>query len=250
MLGDVANALEGWIMQVIPDNVVSFDAPGKQPVDAASISLYLFQIRDDSNTRSSNGTGHCITLRYLVTAWNSDDAHLANESLLTLLSAAIERPDLEVDLEPLSPLTWHGFGLPERPAFVIETHAAPIAGHTHRVPQLVREPLQVQMLSVGSIVGRVVAAPEGNGGVGPDPSPDATRTGIGFPIAEAYVMLPAIGRITQTDADGCFRFDGVPQSGRPVTVRVHARKQVQDFALDPRQSPDEPFLIRFAVKEL
>jgi hypothetical protein len=67
------------------------------------------------------------------------------------------------------------------------------------------------------------------------------------PIAAAHVELPALGRITETDPAGRFRFVGVPAKRADQTLRVRARGLERTFRL--ADGGDDTVTLRMSLKE-
>jgi len=59
-------------------------------------------------------------VRYLVTVWETN-LHAMHRMLGELMFAAMDLPEVEVELEPLSPAIWSALGLVPRPSFILRT---------------------------------------------------------------------------------------------------------------------------------
>jgi hypothetical protein len=211
----------------VPDVAVTLAAPGAPPPSPQGIGLYLYQLAPASPTGNTRRLPLQLSLRYLVTAWAETPAE-AHRLLGALVFAAMENPEFEVDLEPLSAADWAAFGATPQPSFVLRV---PLR-HVRPEPDTarVRKPLVVRATPLTSLQGIVL-------------TPDDV------PLMNARVALPLLQRAETTDAHGRFRFDAVPVEPRTKTLTVTARGMTAQFAVEQPGPEQEWVEIRFAPKE-
>ncbi|MET0773562.1 MAG: hypothetical protein ABWZ82_10790, partial [Candidatus Limnocylindrales bacterium] len=105
-----------WAEGVLPGMPVALDPPGAQDVGTPGVGLYLLELRQHPPMRSSRPEPLRLWARYLVHAWAPLPAQ-AHEMLFELAFSALEREDLDVDLEPPAPDVWFALGVAPRPCF-------------------------------------------------------------------------------------------------------------------------------------
>lgn len=228
MIDEVDAKLKEWVGSVAGQAAVRLEAPGPGAEQAgAGVGLYLLELSDAPTEHGDRRAAQQIRLRYLVTTWGatSEEEH---QLLDELLFAALEREDMEVDLSPLPAGVWYAFGLPPRPAFVIQV---PLRRERIRaIAPRVREPLIARTVPSEALVGQVL----GPGDV---------------PLASALVELPSLQLRTRTDLQGCFLFPRVPVEPRAKLLRVQARGEVHTFTAESAPGVTAPVTIRFQIKE-
>lgn len=196
------------------------DVPVGPPVDGgptAGLTLWPLALRPARQTR---GTGarepYRFTVRYLVSA--AGPAALAR--LDRVLAAAAAEGEPELVLEAGDPALWRAFGVPPRPALLIDVPAQ-VARPLPAAPPVLR-PLRLRQLAMRDLDGRVV---------GPEEQP----------LAAMRVELVGTPYATHTDAAGRFRIAGVPhdpeQPDRPVRLRLVGRGRTLTAEVDPGE-PD------------
>lgn len=214
-LQPIQQRLSDWITGELGACGVRATPPGPELAGEHCVSLYLMSLAASTAARGPSVPLE-FALRWLVTVWGDEPA--AQEQLCRLAFAALEMPEAEVDFEPLPWSAWASFGVAPRPAFVLQLplrKTRPV-----RAAPRVRQALRLTPVPMRPLIGRVV----GPGDVA---------------VMDAKVTLLTLDRVARTDADGGFRFDGVP-TGQPLRVRVHARGTVQDLILPAVPSPDGP----------
>jgi hypothetical protein len=222
---------------------VTFGPPGADGGPAAQagrarrgINLHLLSIAPHARatTRMERRTESQLVLRYLATSW-AEQSDVAASLLCTLAFRLLGRgasgPDgrseivVETTPPPLELLT--GLGLPPRPALML---ALPLV-HVESM-----EPARRVMHP--PILRTEVSAPLWGTLLGPDD----------LPIAAALVEFPALGRVTETDRTGQFRFAGVPADTAGQTIRVRARGVERSFRL-PAGGDGDPLTLRMSFGE-
>jgi hypothetical protein len=187
-----------------------------------------------SITRAERRTETQIVLRYLATSW-AEQRDEAESLLCKLAFHLLERgaggPDgrseivVEAPPPPLELLA--ALGLPPRPALMLGltlVHVesqAPARRVAH--PPIIRAELSESLAGIL---------------IGPDEQP----------IAAAQVEFPALGRITETDHTGRFRFTGVLADPTGQTIRVRARGIERSFRL-PASAEGGPWTLRMSFGE-
>lgn len=221
MIDHVDLALREWLETTAGGVAVTL-AP---PTDAAAdpcINLYLMEIRAGGAVSHAAGFPLTLVLRYLVTVGGGDPL-AAHRLLGVLLFAALDHPDVEVDLSPAPAALWQGLEIAPRPAFVL---AAPLVDTRVGEPvPLVGAPPRLDVAGLTSLAGSLI---------GPHDQP----------IAGAKVEIPGLSA-TRTDARGRFRFAAVPQS--PPVRRCRVRVKSRTFFIDvpPGARAGAPLIIRF-----
>jgi hypothetical protein len=198
--GSVAQRLSDWAGSVLADIAIVATPPAREEPEGRWIGLYLMALAATAGTRGVKAPPLQFGVRCLVTASSADD-------LFELAFDAMDRPEFEVDFEPLTAEGWLAFGAPPRPAFALrvpmrKTRLRPVA-------PAVRAPLVIAPTPLVALLGAVVGPTE-----------------IG--VAGAKVELAGLGLSTLTDHLGRFRFGGVP-ADRALRVRVLARGSTQVF---------------------
>ncbi|MFF5174631.1 carboxypeptidase-like regulatory domain-containing protein [Micromonospora sp. NPDC000089] len=192
------------------------DVPVGPPVDGgpdAGLTLWPLALRPARQTR---GTGapepYRLTVRYLVSA--GSPAALAGLDRVLAAAAAAGEPELV--LEAGDPALWRAFGVPPRPAVLVDVPAQ----LTRAVPPAppVLHPLRLRQLAMRDLTGRVVGPQE-------------------QPLAAMRVELVGTPYATETDPAGRFRLSGVPHDPeRPdvlVRLRLVGRGRTLTAEVDP-----------------
>lgn len=229
MIDDVDRKLREWVSEVTAGVEAVLTEPSFPAAGTSVISLYLCEILESPPPRTTSRPPLQVNLRYLITSW-SPDPEEAHRRLGQLLFAAMDNREFQVDLTPVSPAVWAGFGIPPRPSFGLlvpfrQTRHQPLA-------KPVLQPLVVQQSPVRPLRGRVLGPGE-------------------IPLMGARVELPGIGKYTRTDARGFFSFAQVPTDPAPAQIEVKARGRQMRVDLSPAWSDEErPLLIRFQLTEV
>jgi hypothetical protein len=215
--------LRQWVQEVVGPVQVGSGVPG--PGTDAGVALYPLGLAPSQETRSARrAEPHRFLLSYLV-ATQGEHAH---EHLGTLLVAALERSEWQVELDALTPALWLSLGTAPRPAFVLTVEAIVPRPQRRRGPP-VTQPLEVDVTPTRGLEGRVV----GPGAV---------------PVPGARVELVGLNTHTRTDARGRFAFPVVPAAGGRVRLRISAKDREYVAAAD-LGGTDEPVVIHCDLLE-
>ncbi|HEX8581173.1 MAG TPA: hypothetical protein VF640_02540 [Acidimicrobiales bacterium] len=117
--------LVGWLSPVLDGAVVTFAPPAPRR-DGAGLSVYLVELYDVPATRGLARQAQ-VGLRYLVTAW-AETHELAHRLLGRALAAAVDRPDVEVQVDPPGFELWFSLGVKPQACFFIRVVARQRAG--------------------------------------------------------------------------------------------------------------------------
>lgn len=222
-------SLKDWVSSVVEGVAVDLTAPAV-PTEAqggSRVGLYLLELADAPVQRERRRATQQLRLRYLVTTWAAT-AEEEHRLLGELVFAALDREDMEVDLAPVPVAAWSAFGLPPRPAFVLQV---PLARERRAAPvPRVREPLVMRVVPSVPLVGRVLGPGD-------------------IPLASALVELPGLALSTQTDLQGRFRFAQVPAEPPEKHLRVRAKGEVRSFTAELAPGTSDPVTIRFELQE-
>lgn len=111
--------LKAWSLGVAPDAAVTFDAPAAPlPGQPGQVSLYLMGLAPLPSTHGKPLAPYQLNLHYLVTVSDADPM-ASHQRLASLVFAAMQNPDFELDLTALPAAMWTAFGVAPRPSFVI-----------------------------------------------------------------------------------------------------------------------------------
>ncbi len=226
MIDQTDKRLVDWAASVAEGATISLSPPDNSHT-GRGIRLYLFDFIPQPPSGNARRLPLQLALRYLVTTWagTPEEAH---RLLGNLVFAAMESPEVQVELEPFPVEAWAAFQVIPRPAFVIRV---PLRLERPEPPtKLVRKPLVVKTVPASSLYGVVL-------------TPDDV------PLAGATVELTALQRVEHTDANGYFRFAAVPADPRPSQLRIKAKGTELDVTITQPGSESEPLVIRFDVKE-
>ena len=226
MIAETDDRLGGWVKATAGAVEVWLGEPRRE-APGTGVGLYLMELVPAPPPQGGRRPPLQFSARYLVTAW-APDTRAAHQLLEELLFAAMDAPELEVDLEPLPGAAWAAFGVAPRPSFLLRV---PVRRERPERPvKLVRVPPVVQLVPVATLEGVVV---------GPS----------NVPLAGARVELPALGLATRTDPDGRFRFGSVPAEGPPLLVKVSAKGREMSVRAEGGMSRPEGLLIRMTAME-
>jgi hypothetical protein len=116
--------------------------------------------------------------------------------------SALEREDLDVDLDPPDADVWLALGVAPRPCFRV---GVPVRRARVSPPvQRVLHPLVARPETFGTLAGWV-------------------RTPDDQPIFGAWVAVPSLGRSTVTDHHGRFELQALPGAGNVIELRARAK---------------------------
>jgi hypothetical protein len=221
----VDRRLEEWIGAVLGEVPVSLSAP-KDSQTAKGVNLYLLDLVSTPPGRSvKEPAPQRIVLRYVVTV-SDTDPHAMHRMLGELTFAAMNLPEVEVELEPLSPAVWSALGLLAQPSFVLRVPL--LRERPEKLAPLVRTEMIVKNVSLRPLTGRVMG-----------PSDIA--------IMGARVELPALNLSTATDFRGRFQFAAVPSDPLIKLLRVNAKGRTISVSVE---KPDEEVMIHLKESEL
>jgi uncharacterized protein DUF4255 len=218
--------LTQWIATVLEGTDVSLAAPSDS-APGQGISLYLMELRNAPASRGAKTPPLQISLGYLVTAW-SPDPEEAHRLLGTLVFAALDNSELEVDLAPPSPGLWSAFGVVPRPSFLLHVPLRQARPEIKAKPVL--QPLVLQKAGIRRLDGLLLGPHD-------------------IPLADAQVELPALQLAVRTDSKGRFSFSTVPAEPPPGRFRVLAKGVELSISLSAVPDPGKPLVIRFPTLE-
>jgi hypothetical protein len=202
-------------------------APPRDSATGRGVSLYPMELRDAPLPRGAKSPPLQISLRYLVTAWSSDPAEV-HRLVGTLAFAALEHPEMEVDLAPLEPAAWSAFGVIPRPSFFLQVPLQQARPETMARPVL--QPLVLRKAEVRSLEGLVLG-------------PEA------IPLPDVQVELPGLQRSARTDSKGRFSFAAVPAEPPPRRFRVLARGVQLSVTVEEAPAEGKPLVIHVPTLE-
>lgn len=209
MIDQVDRSLCAWIKSILPEADIVL-APPHQFADTSGVSIYLLSLVKPPAVWMNRQPASPVALRYLVTTWATDDME-AHRLLGTLVFAALDKREYELDLEELPATLWTALNIAPRPSCVLTVPLT--VERIASLPPLVQKPLVVHSVAVMSMKGVVL---------GPGDRP----------IADARVELPSLGLSSHTDAQGRFFFSTIPAERRKLQMLVRARKQTQSVLID------------------
>jgi hypothetical protein len=214
-----------WAHQALGEPIAALRPPAAGPT-GRGVALHLLDVLPERPSHERTQTRFDAWLRYLVTVW-ADSPEQAHDLLGRLMFAALATPELKLDgAEPPGPAFWQAFGVPPQPCLLVQ----------RRVSQEV--PVKPAKLVRKSVFEAVPSVTLHGTVLGPE----------AIPIAGAWVSLPALDLLTNTDAHGRFRFPAVPalQGSRRLVVRAKGREQTLELT---RQAAGSPLTIHFDLKE-
>ena len=225
MIDETDRHLATWIGGILDQVNVSLAPPAANET-ARGVGLYLMELVQTQSARGTRRPPLLMTLRYLVTtqAPKPEEAH---QMLGTLVIAALENPEFEVEQDPLPISLWTALGIAPRPSFVLRVpfrHERP-----EKLAPPVRRPIVIKQLPLRSLRGRIL---------GPDD----------IPIMNARVELPALELYTNTDSKGRFHFAAVPSAPGPRLLRVRAKGQEFSINTEQAESDEEPLVIHLKLE--
>lgn len=226
VIGPVIDGLRAWAEPLVDPAHLSFDAPRPEPAEAAGVSIHLLTLGRRQTFQGSLPPALEAEARFLVTSWGPDSVAAA-ETLTRLLFAAMDRPDLEVELEPPAADTWPAFGVRPQPSFELRV---PLRKE-RAVPPVKRvlHPLKVEKAALIPMHGRLSA-------------------NEGIAVSGADITLLPAGPTIRTGDDGTFTFGAVPASGtRRLEVRAKGRRL--SLALEPLSDPTASYEITIDLLE-
>ena len=225
MIDQVDRELKQWVKGIVAEVDVVVGLP-RQLEGKRGVSLYLLALAEPPAAWKHRQATTRVALRYLVTAWATDDED-AHSLLGKLIGAALEKREYELDLTEPPAAIWAAFGIAPRPAFTLYL-PLPLE-RLELSAKLVRGPLVVRGSPVLSLHGVVLGPGD-------------------IPISGASVELPALQLSTHTDPRGRFSFATVPGEPGSIQLLVKAKGRAQRITVEQNTS-DEPLTIRFDTFE-
>lgn len=226
MIDEVDRRLQDWAATIVGTVSASLAPPGQQGEEEPAVGFYLLDFAENPSPRTSGPQPLQVLLRYLVTA-SAPDIQEAHRLLAELLFAALEAPELEVELGLVPLALWQAFGVAPRPAFTVRVPL--VRERKARLVRRVVEPLVVETSRLARLSGLVLGPGE-------------------VPLAGARVELPALNVSTHTDFQGRFHFAVVPEGSTGV-LRVQARGQELSVIPERSTDPESPLMVRFPPME-
>jgi hypothetical protein len=226
MIDDVDARLTTWISGVLPNVAVLLDMPTKPP-DSDSVSVHLLELEDAPPARGIERSPLQVGLRYLVTAW-SDDPSVAHRLLGQLLFAAMDAPDVEVQVAAVGAEAWAALGVAPRPSFFLRVPLR--QPRPQPVVKPVLKPLVVQGTGMGQLIGVVLGPGD-------------------MPIADAFLELISEQQFTRTDSKGWFSFPAVPIEPQHKELRIKAKGREFPVTAEGPTPDAQPLVIRLDLLE-
>jgi len=194
------------------------------------LSALLLTARADPQRRSQGpvrrrpSSRPLAKLCYLVRIGAPERSDKCERALLSVMAQAQRTAGLNPLAEALSPSWWVAYGIPPRPAFLMEATVTETAEPADTA--VVREH-RLDLTAMQTLHGRVVAADD-------------------TPIPDAEIQISASGTITRSDSAGNFRLrvGTVGKAGAGGWVRVRARGFEQRLRVPESAAEQEPWLIR------
>lgn len=224
MIDETDRRLVTWVNDLLSGVTVSLEPP--KAAGGKSVSLYLIGLVPSTPDRGTRRPPILVKLRYLVTPV-ADNIQEAHRMLGTLVIAALENPEFEVEQEQIPLSFWSALDIPPRPAFVIRVpfkHERP-----EKLAPPVKKPLVVKRFPMRSFEGQIV---------GPE----------NVPLMNARVDLPSLDLTTNTDSKGRFYFSSVPDAPGARLLRVRAKGQEFSIKTERADSDDEPLVIQLELE--
>jgi hypothetical protein len=224
---EVDQWLKEWVGSVLEVPEISLGAPiGRR--EGRGVNLYLIELKDKPPLRTMKRPPQQLLLRYLVTTW-ADRPEDAHHLLGQIVFAAMDNPEFEIDLNPVSIDAWRAFDTAPQPSFLLGVTLQRL--RIEPKERIVREPLIVKLSPFTSLHGIVL----GPGDV---------------PLAEARVEIPGLRLETRTDYQGRFRFSMVPSEPAEKRLEINARGRKLSLT-DKENHPGEgdPLVIHFNITE-
>ncbi|MEH1055585.1 carboxypeptidase-like regulatory domain-containing protein [Micromonospora sp. CPCC 206171] len=202
--------LAAWLATAAGEVVPVGPPADGEPADG--LTVWPLELRPGRQTRGTgNREPYRFTVRYLLSAAGP----AALPRLDRVLAAAVVDGEPEVLLEAGDPELWRAFGVPPRPALLIDVPAQ-VARPLPAAPPVLH-PLRLRQLPMRTLDGRVVGPQE-------------------QPLAAMRVELVGTAQATQTDPAGRFRLTGVPDDPEqpgPVRLRLVGRGHTLTADVDP-----------------
>ncbi len=223
MIDEIDRRLREWVQETVSTTVdVSLALPAPT-TRGQGVSLYLFSLSDMPPARGPKRPPLQFSLHYLISTW-AEQPEEAHRLLGELAFAALESPNWEVDLEPISTEMWLACGVPPRPAFVLRV---PVRRERPE-PEIsyVRVPPKVRAHPIQYIHGLLLGPGD-------------------FPLVDARVELIGSSLSATTDAKGYFRLAYVTENVAPRRLHIVAKGHELEMTIQEPSSERTPLVIRF-----
>jgi hypothetical protein len=225
LIDEVDRELRAWASSIVEDVEVRLAPPQPDSESSASVNLHLLELANGVPTHERReGRPWDVVLAYLVTT-AAPDAERAHRLLSRLVVAALQRPNMKVELRQFTPQFWTAFNVAPRPAFVLSCPVA-LERVTVEAPRI-RTPAEIRLGLATTLRGVVV-------------------TGDDVPVVRARIELPELNVSTYTDDAGRFELGAVRSGVRPSTVKIRA-KGLEETA--EGRYDDDRLVVRFEPKE-
>lgn len=227
LIEDVDEHVKEWAGTIVPDVEIRFTPPDDSEAVPA-VYLYLLDLLPDASCATAGRTPVLqLGLRYLVTA-HADSPRETHRILGSLVFAAMEHPEFNVELDPPAAGFWRALGIVPRPAFMLR---APLRLQ-RRQPTVgrVRKPAEVRHSALTSLVGLLLGPGD-------------------LPIYDARVELGSPRLATHTDSSGFFRFAAVPVEPRRKRLQIRAKGCEQTVTVEHAAGDPKPLVIHFETME-
>ena len=220
MLDLTDERLSTWIGATVENATVTLALPVDAPAPTGEgVSLYLLSFANCPPPRTNERPPLQILLRYLVTTW-ATTPQKAHQLLGDLAFAAMGVSEFSIDLDPLPAETWLALKLVPRPAFML---SLPVRQERPKARvEYVRSALSVKTEPMSQLIGRVVGPGD-------------------LPIVGARVEITGLQLFNYTDANGQFRFLGLPGMSGKRDIRILAKGRQFDVTVDA----SKPVVIQF-----
>jgi len=221
MINELDIQLKEWILTIIKnDYQISFEHPGKID-NVPTISIYLYKLSNSLPTSPARETSFQITLSYLLTVQsdNQIDSHL---TLGSLLLAAKEQSNFEVEFPPLPTDYWQSFGTPPLPYFII---CLPLVKKipNEKIPTIKQQP-KVNLTSINNIRGIIL---------GPN----------NHPISKAKVTMDHSKAFAYTDNSGSFSIATDLKSLNKFNCKIDAKGKKFSISIPMPKTLNAPIKI-------
>jgi hypothetical protein len=226
MIEQIDKELIDWIKKVLSFANVNVQLnPPESAGTERGVGLYFMEARSLPVARTADLPPLRFQARYLVTvqAPEVEERHHLFEELT--FAALADRPD-ETKLDPLPAALWTALGIRPQPALILEI---PVWRERPQPElKLVREPLVLHAAPITDLHGMVVGPGD-------------------IPISGAWVEMPDVGRLEQTNARGYFCFHTVPAGPGEMHLTVRVKGRQMQAVIKQATSAEEPAIIHVSL---
>ena len=225
---DVDECLRNWVLEVLGDVPIAFDAPASE---AEGICIHLLGLRSEvPGAARSQPPPLKLHLRYLVTS-RSENPKVAHTRLGELAFAALVREDFEMIENGPSVEDWRALEMMPRAALLLEV---PLTREREwkSAPPVLHE-IEIRSSPVVTIGGVLLGC----------------HDDVEVPLSRARVEIPSLGRSVFSDDRGRFRIRGLPGEPRVAELVIHAKGRARTVYLPGPTSEDGEHVIRISVLE-